>query len=244
VLENGADTVVIAMSPRWTWREPELLESGRRSPGFRFAFPVSIGSHEFDSLDSIGNLRPESISAVSFVPGVEVEWPMSDRWRLKALGYVGLGFETDGDVDAEIFRLGIRSQLAFDLDDTRMWLVNEIERIGYSADDGSDAINLIGTGLDFRRPLKHTKLGGDPLAIHWHVMYTDYLDTLGLDLSRANVDPVTIGSEWELGVAFSKQSGRLQFWRLKFDRLGLSYRLGEGGEYEGIGIVVRSLFDR
>ena len=245
MLENGAEAVVIGVSPRWTWREPELLDSGRRSPGYLFAFPVSIGSHEFESLDSIGDITPERISAVSFAQGVEVEWPMSERWSVKALGYLGFGIETGGDADAEIFRLGFRNQLAFDLDETRMLLVNGIERIGYSADDGaSDAINLVATGLDFSRPLKNKKLGGDPIAIHWHVMHTRYLDTLGLDLSRASIDPATIGSEWELGVAFSKQNERLRLWRLRFDRLGLSYRLGAGGKVEGIGVVVRSLFDR
>lgn len=236
---------MLAVSPGWSWREPELPESGRRRPGYRFEVPVSIGSHEFDSLDSIGNIRPASINAVSVVPGVEVEWPMSERWSLKALGFVGLGVETGSDAQAEIFRFGFRSQLAFDLDDTRMFLVNRIGRIGYSADDGSsDAINLVSTGLDFGRPLENKRLGDDPLSLHWHVMYTDYVGSLGLDLSGLSLGSGSLSSEWELGVAFAKQNGPLRFWRLRFDRLGLAYRFSSDHEFKGIGVVFRSLFDQ
>jgi hypothetical protein len=53
-----------------------------------------------------------------------------------------------------------------------------------------------------------------------------------------------LSSEWELGVAFSKASGRIGWWRLRFDRVGIAYRLGADGEFSGIGIVFKSLFDR
>jgi hypothetical protein len=244
-LAGGTETSVLSVAPRWVWREPEIEESGRPRPGFEFRLPISVGTHEFPSLDSIGGLTADSVNAVSVVPGVEVEWPMSDRWSLKTLGYLGFGTETGGGVDARIFRLGFRSRLAFDFEDTRMFLVSSLERIGYSADDdSSDAINLLATGLDFSRPLDNTKLGGDPLEIHWHVLYTNYLDTLGLDLSRVNLAPVSIGNEWELGVAFGKQSSPLRFWRLKLDRLGLAYRFGSNHEFEGVSLILRSLFDR
>jgi hypothetical protein len=126
-----------------------------------------------------------------------------------------------------------------------MDFVNGLERIGYSADgDVSDAINLLTVGFDFTRPLRNKRLGGDALAIHWHVMYTSYLDTLGLDLAQSTLRPDTIGAEWELGTAFSKQGSRLRFWRIRLDRLGLAYRFGADGEFTGVSVVFRSLFDR
>jgi hypothetical protein len=170
---------------------------------------------------------------------------MSERWRLKALTYLGLGTESGGGADARIFRIGFRSQLGFMFGDTEMLLINGIGRIGYSADDGaSDQINLLLTGLDFARPLKNTKIGGVPVRIHWHVLYTDYLDTLRLDFSEFSAPQASIDSEWELGMAFSKQSGTLGFWKLRLDRVGVAYRFGADGRFSGIGIVFKSLFDR
>ena len=70
------------------------------------------------------------------------------------------------------------------------------------------------------------------------------IGAIGLDLSRVNLAPVSIGNEWELGVAFGKQSSPLRFWRLKLDRLGLAYRFGSNHEFEGVSLILRSLFDR
>ena len=244
-LDGGGDTTVIGVAPGWLWREPSVRESGRYSPGFRLRLPIAVGAHEFADFDQLGGFRRDSINTLIVTPGVEVGFVRSERWRVKALGFAGLGTESNSNVDAKIFRLGFRSELGFELSDTSMFLVNGIERFGFSADnDVSDAINLVSTGLEFRRPLANKRLGGIPLALHWHVMYTNYLDTLGLDVARVSLDPATIGSEWELGVAFSKQNKRLELWRLKLDRLGLVLHYSGDNSFAGVGVSFRSLFDR
>lgn len=244
-LDGGVDTTVISLAPGRVFREPGEDESGRRIPGYRLKVPLAIGAHEFAAVNQIANFDRDSINAISVVPGVEIEVAASERHSTKALVYLGYGREFRSNVDAQIFRLGFRSRLRFEFGETRMHLVNSLERIGFSADNGvSDGVNLLSTGLDFTRPLKNRKLGGHALAIHWHLMYTNYLDTAGLDLSRLAVRRDFIGSEWELGSAFSKQLQQIGFWRLKFDRIGLTYRFTADGEFSGIGINFRSLFDR
>jgi hypothetical protein len=201
--------------------------------------------HEFSGFDSIDAIRPQSVSAVSIVPGVHIEIPMADRWSLKTLAYAGMGTEIRSSVDAAIFRLGLRSQVRFDLRNTEMSLVNGLERIGYSDSNSvSDAINLLTTGLDFSRPLRRKKLGGEPVVIHWHAMYTSYLDTFGLDLSDTALEPDSFGSEWELGVSFGKRGDRLRLWKIRLDRFGFALRIGSRSEFSGVKIVFRSLFDR
>lgn len=244
-LDGQVDTTIIGFSPAWAWREPEFRSRGDNSVGYKFRLAASIGAHEFSSFEFIDELSLDGINAVSLVPGVEIEIPRSERWTLKSLIYLGLGTETGGGVDAKIFRFGFRSRLAFQFDQTQMVLVNGIGRFGYSADDGtSDALNLFFTGLDFSRPLKNKKIGGDPMQIHWHVMHTNYLDTFGLDLGGATIRPGSIGSEWELGAGFGKQAGQISLWRFKLERIGLAYRFAADGEFAGVGITFRSLFDR
>jgi len=244
-LDGRTETVVLSVSPGWTWREPSLGSDGSRTIGYRFRFPVAVGTTEFESLDAINDLGLDSISALSVVPGVEIEIPVTGRWSLKPLAYLGLGAELGGGEHAGIFRLGLRSRLVFDLGDTDMHLVNAVERIGYSESGGSsDAFNLVLTGLDFSRPLENSRIGGERVVIGWHVMYTSYVDSLGLDIRAASLRPATISGEWELGVSFGKQSSRLRLWRLKFDRVGLAYRFDSEGDFSGIGIVFKALFDR
>jgi hypothetical protein len=244
-LNGHSETIVLSVAPGWTWREPFLDQAGERRPGFRFLLPVAIGAYEFSSFNQIGKLNLGSINSISAVPGVEIRIPMSERWTLKTLGFVGLGTETGGGTDARIFRLGFRSQLRFMPKKTELLLVNGIGRIGYSADGGlSSQINLLLTGFDFRRPLQNRKIVGVPANIHWHVLHTRYLDSLGLSLAEFSARPVTVSSEWELGFAMSKQVGSFNLWKLKLDRIGLAYRFGADGKFSGVGIVFKSLFDR
>lgn len=244
-LDGINETLVIGFPPAWTWRESELSDTGERRIGYRFRAPVSIGTTEFSSFGDISDLSLDSISAVSVVPGVEVEIPMTPRWSLKPIGYLGYGAEMGGGDQAGIFRFGLRSQFGFQFSDTGMLLINAIERMGYSAEgDASDALNLLRTGLDFTRPLKNSRIQNVPVLLHWHVMYTSYIDTLGVDITRTSVRPAGVSSEWELGVGFSKQDERLGFWRVGFDRIALAYRFGEDGDFSGIGIVFQALFDR
>jgi hypothetical protein len=51
-------------------------------------------------------------------------------------------------------------------------------------------------------------------------------------------------AEWEIGMAFSTGEEPLRLWRLKWDRVGVVYRVSADGEFRGVGLVFRSLFDR
>lgn len=235
---------MLTFSPSWLWREARLAVDGQRSLGIRFRFPVSIGAYEFAALEGIGSLRPESIDAISVVPGTEIEIPMTERWRLKALGFAGLGKEAGGAAHARIFRLGFRSRYDIQIDETQMSLVSSLERMGFSDADESSALNMLSLGLDFSRTMKEKKFGDTRLVLHWHVSVTDFGDRFGLDATVREANPVTTSGEWELGFAFGKLDHRIEFGPLKLDRIGMAYRLGSGGDLTGIGIVFRSLFDR
>jgi hypothetical protein len=250
-IDGRTDTTVFSMAPGWTRREASLAESGERSIGYRFRFPVAIGAHDFsglsafDARDALDELSFDNVSTISVMPGVDVEIPISRRWSLKALGFAGYGTVTGSAEHATIFRLGVRSRLGFDLGASRLALVNGVGRFGYNPSIGpSSAINLITSGIDVTRPLQNLRIGGEPAAINWHLLYTRYTDTLGLSLVTRQLDTVTVDEEWELGFSFSKQTGRLAMKRIKFDRVGLAYRFSGDGTLTGVGIVVKSLFDR
>jgi hypothetical protein len=244
-LDGESETTVLRVSAGHVVRRAELDEAGARMVGIRVRVPFAIGAHEFDSPDLFPSFRFESVNSFSIVPGVEIDVPIASHWNLKPMAYVGWGTETGGDVHAAIFRLGLRSERVFEPGSIDVALYNSLLRMGYSAnDDSSDAVNLFEIGLDFSRALANRKLGGAPVEIHWHALYTRYFDEIHLDSSDFSLEPAGIDSEWEIGAGFGRQGERLGLWRIRFDRVGLAYRFDSDGQFSGVGIVFKSLFDR
>jgi hypothetical protein len=244
-LDGETETTMLRVSGGRILRHAELDETGARTVGIRVRVPFAIGAHEFESPDLLPTLRFDSINSFSIVPGVELDVPIAAHWSLKPLGYVGWGMETGSDVDARIFRLGLRSERVFEPSETSVTLYNSLLRMGYSADDGnSDSANMLEIGLDFGRSLENREIGGTPVRIYWHALYTHYFDELTLDSGDFSLEPAGIDSEWEIGAGFGRQGERLALWKVKFDRVGVVYRFTSDGQFSGVGIVFKSLFDR
>lgn len=244
-LDGESETTVLRIAPGHVLRPAAVDEAGVRTVGIRLRLPFAVGAHEFESPDLLPTFSFSSINSVSIVPGVELDVPIAAHWSLKPLTYIGWGTETGGDVHAAIFRLGLRSERVFQPGATGVTLYNSLLRMGYSAnDETSDAVNLFEVGLDFSRALGNRKIGDAPVEIYWHALYTRYFDELSLDSGDLSIETAGIDSEWEIGAGFGRQGARLTLWRLKFDRVGIAYRFDSDGQFSGIGIVFKSLFDR
>ena len=244
-LDGESETTVLSIAPGHVLRPATLDEAGKRTAGIRIRVPFAVGAHEFDSPDLLPTFSLDSINSLSIVPGVEFDLPIAAHWNLKPLLYVGVGTENDGNIDAEIFRIGVRNERVFAPGATEVALYNSLLRMGYSADDGnSSTVNLFEIGLDFGRSLANRRLGDTPVRIYWHAVYTRYFDELSVDAGDLAIESAGIDSEWEIGAGFGREGERLRLWRLKFDRVGIAYRFDSDGEFSGVGIVFKSLFDR
>jgi hypothetical protein len=244
-LDGASETTVVRFSAGKILRRAELDESGMRTIGLRVRVPFAIGAHEFESPNLLPGFSLGSINSFSLVPGVEFDVPIAARWSLKPLLYAGWGTERGGDVDAEIFRLGLRSERVFQPGETSIALYNSLLRMGYSADDDtSSTVNLFEIGLDFGRALAERRIGDAPVEIYWHALYTRYFDELHLDSGDLTIESAGIDSEWELGAGFGRRGARLGVWKIRFDRVGVVYRFSSDGDFSGVGIVFKSLFDR
>jgi len=244
-LGTGEETYVLSARPSWTWREAALDSSGKRKIGVEFRVPVTLGAYHVDVADLNETLDFDNVSMISGVPGVELEIPMSERWALKPIGYVGWGTQLDGEPSAWIYWAGIKSRLRFGDEDFDWGLVNSLVYVGYSAKhaENGSALPLL-TAFEFSRPLADKKIAGNQVRLHWHVGYTAYLNEVILNPDRSPITRIRLDTEWELGAAFSTGAEPLRLWRFKWDRVGLVYRFDGDGDFHGIGIEFRSLFDR
>jgi len=248
-IADGGEVYAIRVKPGWTWREPELHEDGTRRLGFQFRVPTTLGAHKFDLKDIGEALDLDQVSSISFVPGVEIEIPITERWTLKPVAYLGWGTELQHSNDAWIYWTGLKSRFAFKSGALDWALINSLTYVGYSPSVGSsDEVVPFLTAVEFQRPMGKLALGGDPLFLNWHVAYTALLDEPGLQLdvqtSNSTIRSQEIVDTWEFGVAFTKGQKRLRWWRLSWDRVGLTYQVSSNGDFKGIGITFSSIFDR
>jgi hypothetical protein len=241
-VSGGEAAYVLSMRPGWRVRDAALDAQGRRTVGIELRFPVAIGAYQLDAADVSGTLSLANISTLSAVPGIEFDIPMSARWSLKPLAYVGWGTELDGDASAWIYWTGIKSRYTFPRDETTWALVNALTYVGYSTNSGENGNVLpLFTALEVDRPLRMKKVADKPVVLHWHVGYTSYVNQLEL---VNDIDHIRLEDEWELGLAFSTGPEPLRLWRLKWDRVGLAYRFSSDGNFSGISIFFRSLYER
>jgi len=244
-VENGEKAYVLRVSPSWTWREASVDEQGLRTVGWKFKFPVALGTHDLDAHAIGATLSLDNVSTITAVPGVEADIPIGSRWSLRPFANVGWGTETGADSSsAWVYWTGIKSRLAFPGRDGFEWaLVNSLTYSGYTSDaNQSSRVLPLSTAFEFDRPIEK-QIGGDPVHLYWHFGYTDYLNHKPL-LLGSSVGSIDVEDEWETGMAFGKGAEPLRLWRLHWNRVGIAYRFSSDGAFKGVSVFFSSLFDR
>jgi hypothetical protein len=242
-VSGGEETYAIRFAPGWRLREASLDEHGNREIGIKLKFPVSLSLQELDPAAIGATLAFDNVSTITLVPGVEIDVPLGPRWSLKPFAYVGWGTDTDLDASAWIYWTGIKSRIRFPADKLDWALVSSLTYAGYSDNNGEhSAVLPLLTAVELDRPLESKRIQGETVHLHWHLGYTEYLNEV--ELFRSNLREIDVENEWELGMAFSKGAEPLRLWRLRWDRVGISYRFSSDREFRGIGLFFSSLFDR
>jgi hypothetical protein len=98
------------------------------------------------------------------------------------------------------------------------------------------------TALEFDYPLGALKLGGEQAILSWYGMYTTFENRMENRLGDNTT--VQITDQWEFGVSIHKEDKPIKIWWFKSDRLGLAYRFSTSGDFKGISIVFRGIFER
>ena len=240
---DAQDVFVLRPAPRWRWGQPGIDDDGRRNLGIEFRLPVTFGLNQLNADELSDILDSDNFGTVSVTPGIEVEIPITERWSLKPLAYLGWGTELNDPQSAWIYWAGLKSRYRLGNGKLNWSLVNSLEYIGYTPTDGpsSDAVPVM-AGLEFQWPMGDKRLGGQPLYLDWHATYRAYLDNLNFVFGGGST--TKIADEWELGLAFSKGEGKLKLWHFELDRIGLAYRFSSSGAFEGVSLVFTSVFDR
>ena len=237
------DVYVVRMSPRWALSEPVLDADSNKSIGIYLKAPVSVGLDDFSYDDVIGAADVDNVSFLSLNPGIDIEVPINSFWSLRPYASIGYGHALGSSESAWSYWGGIKSRLAFESGKFNWRLLNQIGFVGYTPNQGpSDHFWPLMAGIEFDYPVGSSGANSPQNLLYWHVTYTIFGDDLTFSGNPAINNPIT--DQWEIGAAIGRRDSPIQIWFMKFDRLGLGYRLSSNGDLKGITFVFRSEFDQ
>lgn len=236
---------VLEYTPRWNWRDPTAADETPRRAGFEFQLPASVGLRSFDLGDLPGTLDPGNAATLSIVPGVYATLELNPYWTLLGIANLGLGARLDGEESALIHRLGIRGRYSVGDDERRWNFIAGIEQIGYNTDrDRNDRTLPVSLSVEVEFAIDAWKGKAGPTHLIAHLTGSHYLDELSFDAIEEARG--AIRNDLEIGFAL-RAAKPFRLWRLTFERIGLAYRRGEGGdqsEFEAIRLIFGSVFEQ
>ena len=208
-----------------------LRESSAEHPGMNLLLPALVGYYDYD--DVLDGGLPSDAATASFVPGLELEYIMNERWRLKPYGQAGFGRDLQNRENALIYVGGLKSRYSIPHEGTwRFALGNSAVYTGYDPDDGaSQSTAILGIGVDTVFPWG-VSLFGKETSLANYLIYYWYLDNPSFEQGDDRAESVTGEIEWGLALGFEHPPKLLGY---EFDRIGLGFRYG--GDIKGIRLV-------
>ena len=146
---SGRTIQVYQLQPRYQLR-PAAPRGGR--PGIRLIFPLTFGFFNFQPTDLLHLHIPTQVGALSFEPGVELDYWLSDVWHVYPYAKAGGTFASATQINAVIYGLGVRSDYRFEgWDSAGLWRA-ELGHAGvhYHSDLPNDSFTRLRDGLELR----------------------------------------------------------------------------------------------
>lgn len=237
-LSDGADVLILRVPARWTLREPDPAHAC--ACGIRLFLPFTVGIERFDRDEAPGTDPPKRARQLSFLPGVELEFPRSERWTLRTRAQLGWGRLDNGAREtALIYAAGIRSRLVWPEIAGRPGMINGLLWSAYDPAGGPRrSMSRISNGVEFDIPVPRWQFRDEPMRLMPHFLTDWYIDTLDArSLADGSIDEVDV--EWEIGLAAGREKP-FSILGLEFDRLGFALRFSEHSK--GIRLFVGSIF--
>jgi hypothetical protein len=212
--------VVLRVPLRKTLSKPEV---GRL--GAKLLLPLTFAYEDFDSEYFPDN--NDSLSGVTFVPGIELQHMLNSAWALKPFAQGGVGWASNNDEVDLIWATGIRTRADVRFATPRISLGAELLYASHNGpqDSNSDSDNFsrFAVGIDIQFPWA-LKIGERRTTFATHLIGYDYIKDL--EFSSELGDPYQIGSSVEVGVALGLDPP-LSLMGLSIDRVGLGLRYGD-----------------
>jgi hypothetical protein len=203
---------------------PELPGSG---PGVRLLLPVAVGVQELGD-DLLPPGRPaDELEVAAFLPGVELEHRLGERWTVRSRAQFGRAQELEGaEQSARVATLGVRTRTDFDSAPGNPALITGLLWAGFDPTEGErrSALRLT-AGVELDIPAARWRVRDGAMRWRPHVL-KDWYYRPPAALAAGDTDYERLDDEWQIGVAAAREDDfKILLW--KVEAVGLAYRFSE-----------------
>ena len=196
------------------------------------------GYYDYDYDKAIQGKLPGESASLSFVPGVELDYELSDLWHVRPFTQVGVGRDMKEYVSSLIYTGGITSNYSIPYDGKwRFILGTELALAGYKTEsEPNDTLGVVALGIDAVYPWG-VSLFGVETNIANYLTYYWYLDSLNFLKEAYQSENVSGEFEWGIALGFEEP---LVIMGLEVERIGFGFRYGD--DIKGIRIITEFPF--
>jgi hypothetical protein len=237
-VDDGSEVLIVRVPVRVQLRAAD--PDSRCNCTIRLLAPVTLGVENFDRSQAANSAPPRQARQFGVLPGVELEFPRTERWTLRARAQVGWGIQKhETREEALIYAVGIRSRYSWPDAPGRPAMINGLLWSGYDPDRGARrSMTRMTSGMEFDIHVPRWEFREHTMRLMPHVLGDWYLDTVD---ARELADGRTgvLDNEWEVGVA----AGRTEPFRIlgfPLDRVGIAIRESTNGS--GVRVFFGSIF--
>jgi hypothetical protein len=200
---------------------------------------VAVGLGDFDLGGLTTGQVPDRLSSVSFVPGIELDWAVGERWLLRPYFNMGYSAQIGGDAVAWTHYFGVSSIYTLYSKEVDLRLLNALQWFGYNSNvTGINRFSRAVAGIEGDLPLTGWEVLERPLMLMPHLVYYWYMNDF--DVRSFTSNSASIEQEVEIAMAVGSKE-KFSIWFFTFDRVGVGYRVGN--DLEGIRFFTTAVFD-
>ena len=199
-----------------------IKEKTDAEAGWVLKLPITIGFINFESIQVEELPQLSDVGTITFLPGLEFQYPVTDNWTVIPFADYGFARELDNTSNVLITGAGIKSYFNVHFDKAMFTLGN---RFLYAREQSKDSSNdadysLIETGLNYRVTSDYS-FGGEPL--YTNLYYINFYYPNNLVFFEQTPNPIRVGVEHEVGITFSNIPDFLFFEK---PQIGIGLRFG------------------
>jgi len=234
-LGDGAETQTYRANFSWSLRD---AEDGRA--GIRLLLPVVLGVENLDDDARPLERGADDIQHAGFLPGLELEHLVGERWTLRTRAQVGYAEELEGtDQSARLAAVGFRSRAVFDDTPGNLSFISGVLWTGFDASSGEqDSVLRFTTGFEWDIRAAHWRVRDSPMRWRPHVL-KDWYRRPPPALAIGDEDAELPTDEWQVGVAAAREDG-FKIWFVEFEAVGVAYRFSDHSS--GFRVYFNSVF--
>ena len=199
-----------------------IKEKTDTEAGWVLKLPITIGFINFDSILTEDLPEVSDVGTITFLPGLEYQYPVTPNWTLIPFADYGFARELTNTSNVLIIGTGIKSYYNVHFDKAMFTLGNRFLYAREKSKDSSNAADysLIETGLNYR-VTSDFSFGGEPL--YSNLYYINFYYPNNLVFFEQTPNPIRVGVEHEVGITFSNIPDFLFFER---PQIGFGVRFG------------------